>query len=113
MSNFENMPVEQQQYTLTSSASKTLYEARQLSKELQSMALTPDTDPLVLAQTANALEKMIETGANQVYAVKKNQELQHPHFKEQAKKYALEQEHVNDYARRHEHIQDIDQEQSF
>lgn len=92
MSNFENMSKEQQQYTLIASASKEMYEARALSKELQDLALTPNTDPLVVAQTANEMGRKTEDSAKKLYAVRMQIEQEFPHFKEQAKAHVQQQE---------------------
>lgn len=92
MSNYDEMPPQQQRYTQISAASKTLYQARKLSMELQDAALSPGSDPLAIAQRANELGRMIETGANQLYAVKMGIEEEHPEFKTQAVEYAKAQE---------------------
>lgn len=103
MSNYENMPPEQQHYTQISAISKTLYQARKLSMELQDTALSPGSDPFAIAQRANELGRMIEAGANQLYAVKMGIEEQYPQFKADAVEYAK--------TRQHEKTQQ--QEQSF
>lgn len=92
MSNYTTLSPEQQQYTQISATSKTLYKARKFSMELQDAALSPGSDPLVIAQRANELGRMIEAGANQLYAVKMSIEQQHPHFKTDAINYAKAQQ---------------------
>ena len=88
MSNYEDMSPQQQRYTQISAASKTLYQARKFSMELQDAALSPEGDFLAIAQRANELGRMIETGANQLYAAKISIEEEHPQFKTQAIEYA-------------------------
>lgn len=91
MSNYEQMSPQQQDYMLVSAASKTLYQAKSISMDLKNTALSPDIDPLIIAQRANELEHIVERGAKQLYAIKLKIEEQHPEFKAQAMEYAKTQ----------------------